>query len=850
MLRATLRSLEAHKARLVLSVVAVAAGIAFLAGTFVFTDTLKKTFEDLFNQVVPDVVVLPEQEFAPDSGPTAAFLPPAALDVVQEVEGVSKASGLVFVGGVVLLDAADDVVGTPGAPSFGSSWSDDEELSPLRLVDGRGPAAPDEVAIDTQALESGGFTLGDTVSLATPGPAIEAELVGVFRYGSSGNLAGATISAFEPPYAQELLLGEPGWSEIDAIAAAGVTQAELAADVEAALQSAGIQNTDVQTGEEYQDQQAADLTEGLGFINTFLLVFAAVAVFVAVFVILNTFSILVARRSRELALLRALGASRRQVTLSVLAEALVVGLVGSLAGLLAGLGLALGLQQLFSAIGAEIPAGGLVVAARTVIVSFAVGVPVTLAAALVPAIRAGRVPPLAAMRDDIALPRRAMTIRVAVGVVLLVLGAAMLAVGLFGGVANGISLVGGGAFALFVAVAVLAAVIARPVVGVIGAPVSLLGAVGRLAVKNAQRDRRRTAATASALTIGLALVSAIGVLGASTSASIDSTIDDAVGSDYVLTTSTFQAFSSEAGDAVEQIDGVGSVQRRGQGVALVEGTESFVSVFTPEDFVAVVDPTMEQGDLNSLAAGAILQAQQSATDDGRGVGDPVELVWPDGPKTYELGGTYSGDDLFASPGPQQGFVISREDFVAAGNPDLDFELYVSAAEGVDPESLRGDIEAAVAPFGVVEVLDQAQFKEDIKGQINQLLTVIYALLGLAVIIAILGIVNTLALSVLERTREIGLLRAVGTTRRQMRQMVMWESVVIALFGAVLGVGLGLVLGAAVRAALDDEGISEFAMPVGIIVTVMVLSAIVGVLAALLPARRASRMNVLDAIATE
>jgi putative ABC transport system permease protein len=849
MLRATLRSLMAHKGRLVLSTIAIAAGIAFLAGTFVFTDTLKRTFEDLFSQVVPDVVLLPEQEFTPDSGPADAALAPAVLDVVEDTPGVARAEGSVFTGGVVILDSDGEVVGVPGAPAFGASWSEDEDLSPLRLSEGRGPTTPDEVAIDSQAFESGGFELGQEVSLATPGPPLEVSLVGVFRYGSSGNLAGATITAFEPTYAQELLLGEPGYSEIDVLAEDGVAQADLAAAVTQSVAAAGFEDISVQTGEEYQDDQAASLTEDLGFINTFLLVFATVAVVVAVFVILNTFSILVARRSRELALLRALGASRRQVSVSVLGEALVVGLVGSALGLLLGLGLALGLQQLFALIGADIPSTGLVIAPRTVVVSFAVGVPVTMAAALYPAIRAGRVPPLAAMRDDITSPSKASRRRSVVGIGMAAVAIALLGTGLFGSVGNPLSLVGLGALLLFVAVAVLAPLIAGPLVGLLGSGVAATGTVGGLAVRNAQRDRRRTAATASALTVGLALVSAIGVLGTSTSASVAETIKDAIGSDYILTTQTFQPFSTEAGDAVEEVEGVGSVARRGLGIAQVEGTESFISVFIPEDFPVVATPTAVDGDL-TLGGGILLQKAGSAEDASRDVGDQIEVLWPSGPATYELGGTFEGDDAFAGPAGDLGLVMSRADYLAADNPDLDYELYVDAEAGVEPSTLREGLEAAVAPFGVINVRDQGEFQDDIEAQVNQLLTIIYALLGLAVIIAILGIVNTLALSVLERTREIGLLRAVGTTRGQMRRMIMWESVVIALFGATLGVALGLVLGVAVQQALKDEGVAVLGLPVGIIVTVFVLSAVVGVLAALVPARRAARMDVLAAIATE
>jgi putative ABC transport system permease protein len=853
-LRATWRTALAHKGRLALSALAVVLGVAFVAGTYVFTDTLQRTFDDLFTTNQPDVVVSPSADGTRAAAGSAASLPASVADVVADVPGVAASAGAVQTTGVTLVDADGEAVGTAGPPTLGVSWSDDERLSPLRLVEGRGPETAGEIAIDADAFESGGFALGDTIRVLTPGPTVEAELVGVFRFGTSGNLAGATLTAFAPAIAQQLLLGDERWSTVQAVAEADLSQQELAERVSEELAEASNATLVVQTGDEVQDEAAQAVTEGLGFVTTFLLVFAGVALFVGAFIIVNTFSVLIARRTRELALLRAVGASRRQVVTSVLVEAFLVGLVGGLLGLLLGIVLAVALRELFGVIGFEIPAGSLVVRPRTIVAALLIGTLLTMVAAWFPARRAGTVPPVAALRDDVVLPSRSLRRRTVVGVVMAVLGATLLAVGLGGAAPGGLGLVGAGILLVFVGVALASAALSGTAMATLGRPF-MSRTVGRLAVRNAQRDRRRTAATAGALMIGLALVTMIGVLGSSASRSVEATISDVVRADYIVGSSTFQPFSPEVGDAVAAVDGVAVVSRlaispaaigdaEAPGAVEVGPTGSFGTGIDPATLERAVALTVDQGTLADLGPGAVAVDLGTADSFDLEVGSTVPITWSTEARDYKVVATYEAS------GPLTGPLVDREEFVQMGLSAQDSTLYVVADDDIDAAGLRPALEEALSGYPNVTVQDQTELVEQISGQVDQVLSLVYALLGLAVVIAVLGIVNTLLLSVLERTREIGLLRAVGTSRVQVRRTVRIEALLIAVYGALLGVGLGLMFGVAIQRAIADEGIDRLAIPWTLIAVVLVVSGLVGVLAAILPARRAANLDVLAAIAAE
>jgi len=831
-LRIAWRSLGAHKLRMALSLLAVVLGVAFVAGTLVFTDTLRSTFEELFGQTETDVVVSPVQEFNTEN--ITGTIPDSVREQVAGVEGVARVGAFVQANGVTIIDGEGDPVGTLGAPNFGVSWGDDAQLSPLRLVEGRGPTNRTEVAIDSQSAESGAIAVGDQVRLVTPGPLLESTVVGIFRYGTSGNLAGATLTAFEPAYAQDLLTAPGEWTEISALADEGVSQEELAQRVRAVVPS----DYQVQTGQEADDEAAAQLSEGLAFFNVFLLVFAVIALFVGTFLILNTFSMLVAQRTKELALLRALGANRRQVTASLLVEAAIVGLLGGALGLLLGVGLAVGLQGLFGAIGLEIPSSGLIIQWQTIVIGLVLGVVVTVVAALLPALRAARVPPVAAMRDDLVLPARSLRVRTIIGSALL----ALAVLGAIGGVASAgdsgsraSAFVGLGALLGLVGAIVLSPSLSGPVVAVLGWPWRR-STVGRLATGNARRNRRRTATTASALMIGLTLVSAIGVLGASTTASTDATVDEVLGADFIITSRTFQPFTTEVSAKAAEVPGVQTVSTVLIEPAQVNGSSA--------EIVGIQAASVIDGSLESVDDGDFIVDSTTAADANVGLGDTVDVLWQGGPEQYRIGGVYEAGPLFS------GFVAARETLVAAGARDQDIQVLIAADPAADAAQVRAGLDAVVEQYPTVQLQDQTEFKEQIRAQINQLLFIVYALLGLAVIIAILGIVNTLALSVVERTREIGLLRAIGISRGQLRSTIRIESLLIAVYGAVLGVVLGVTFGALLQRALSGSGITELAIPWTLLIVVLVLAAVVGVIAAVWPARRAAKLDILQAIATE
>jgi putative ABC transport system permease protein len=846
MLRASVRGLLAHKVRLLLTAVAVVLGVAFVTGSLVFTDTLQRTFNDLFRQTTSDVVITPHQAITSEQATAdgSSTLPASLLRTVEGVDGVLRARGAVLVNGVQVVGKDGKALPTQGAPAFGSTWSDDPDLSPYRLVDGRGPLRAGEVAVDSQTAGKAGLRVGGTVELTTPTTTQHDTVVGIFRFGTTGNLAGASITAFDTRTAQQVLLGgADAYTAIRVKAAPGVSQAELRDRIASALgpQAATLK---IQTGQESADEQAKRITDGLQFFNVFLLVFAGIALVVGCFIILNTFSMLVAQRTRELALLRAIGATRSQVTRSVLFEALAVGLVGSTVGLAVGIGLSVGLRGLFAALGIDLPAGPLVVTAGTVVAAYAVGVLVTLVAAYLPARRAARVPPVAALRVDATPSSRTLRARTIVGVVLLAVGLLALLAGVRGHGDAAPSRVGLGGLLVLVATVVLSPAMSRRVIGVIAAPLARWGTTGRIAVDNARRNPRRTASTASALMIGLALVSAIGVLGASTTASTDAVIDNVVRADFIATNSSFLPLSPDVAATLAATPGVGAVSRVQVVPVQVHGSVTEMSVVDPSTITQMLDVQMVSGSLAGLGLDDLLVDDKTSTSEHLTIGSTVAATFVSGPRTLIVQGVYKSSGAFS------GGVLAKATAEQVGARDLDQAVYVKVAPGADLTATRAAVDRAMQGFPNVTVQDQTQFKQSIRQQINQLLYVVYALLALAVVIAVLGIVNTLALSVVERTREIGLLRALGMDRRQLRRTVRLESISIAAYGTFLGVVVGVLFGVALQRSLVDQGITVLGIPWAVLVTVVVLSVVVGVLAAVWPARRAARLDVLQAITTE
>jgi putative ABC transport system permease protein len=839
MLRATLRSLLARKIRLVLSALAVIVGVSFVTGTLVLTDTLNRTFDSLFSNITKNVSVAVRSVNNVDSTSDANRRPlPAALVTdLAKVNGVRAAVGTVS-GQAVLIDpSTGKAVKTGGAPGLGTNWTGGAATSATEIAQGRAPGAH-EVVVDKGTADRIHLTVGERVSVQAKGQAEQFTLVGTFRTGGQDSLGGAVVTAFSTPDAQRVLLAKDQFSAIHLAAAAGVSQQDLVTRVEKVLP----RGDEAITGAQLADENKGTVQDALGFLSTALLIFAGISVFVGAFIIFNTFTMLVAQRVRELALMRALGASRRQVQTSVQVEAALVGFVGATLGLAFGVGLAQLLHAAMGAFGVVLPAGGMAFLPHTVIIAYAVGILVTSAAAVVPAYKAATVPPIAALRDTYTMAARSLRIRAIVGVLVAVVGAAAVVAGLAG--SGGTTLVGLGAGMIFLGVTALSPVLATPVTRVLGSPLPrLFGATGRLGLQNAMRNPRRTASTASALMIGLALVSAFAIFGQSIKVSVRDTVAGSLGADYYLTTdSPGQGFSGGLARSLAKQPGIQSVTGLRGGPVTVEGKTTPLLAGDPAAVTDLFALKKVDGDL-ALTTGSIAMDADTAAGIGLKVGAPVRVTYPDGPSTLRLIGTFEKNQLIGK------YLVSTSEWSRHSATDLDTLVMANRKPGADPAAVRAAIEATAKPYPNVTVDDQTEFVASQSKQVDQILGIVYVLLALAVIIALFGIVNTLALSVIERTREIGLLRAVGLSRTQMWLVVVLESIVIAVFGAALGVAVGSFLGWALVSALSSQGITSFAYPIGTIFAVLVVGAVLGIAAAVFPALRAARMNVLRAIAT-
>jgi putative ABC transport system permease protein len=840
MFKATIKSLIAHKLRLALTALAVVLGVAFMSGTFVLTDTIKHTFNTLFQQtsVGKDAVV---RAVAPYGGNSTDFnsdrplTPESLLATVQATPGVAAADA--SVGGLVTVLNKAGKPATTHAPTLAFSWLPDRRLSALTLRSGRAPSAPTEMTIDNGTAKKEHFNLGDQLTvIGNQGPR-QYTVVGITGFGSTDNLAGAALAAFTLPTAQAMA-GKPGYvSEIDVAAAPGTSSQTLLAAIGNRLPK----GFEVVTGAEAAAQQANSVSQSLNQFNTILLVFAGIALFVGAFLIFNTFSILVGQRTRELALLRAVGASRRQINASVLGEAFFTGLLGSAVGLGVGVALAAGLYSLLSALGVDLPRSTLQFEARTAIVGLLVGTIVTLVSAVLPAVRAGRIPPAAGLREDAVIQDTSLRRRATTGAAVFLVGVLVLAVGLFA--SAGILAVGVGAAVVFVGVAMLAPFVVKPMVEVLGRPLpALAGVTGQLGKENAGRNPRRTAATASALMVGLALVAAIATLGQSATASFNGLFDKSVKADYVLTASGISTVAPAAETAVGGVPGVtavsgirqanwhlGRVGKQVTGIDAVAGPQ-------------VLNVQIVSGSVRALGQNELLVDNTVAKNDHYRIGEALPMGFvATGVKPVVIGGTYKTNQFLGN------YVISNQ-LLAANVNQVQDQAIALRTTSVGPQ-MTAALEAALHSYGNVKVQTAAQFKSDQKKQLGTILAIVYALLGLSIVIALIGVVNTLALSVMERTREIGLLRAVGMHRRQLKRTIRAESLLVSLIGAILGLVLGVGLGAAVVSALSSSFITTLAIPVPTIIVVLILAAIFGVAAAVWPARRAAKLDVLEAIYT-
>lgn len=839
MVRAVLKGVLAHKLRLFLTAMAVVLGVSFVAGTLVLTDTINKTFDTLFDEISAgtDVSVRAASGFGEDAPPETLrdTVPTSVLDVVRRVPGVQAADGTVS-GYAQFIDEEGKAITTTGAPTLGFNWTD-PGLSPLTLRSGREPQRAGEVVVDAVTAKDHDFALGDKVKVLFRGPTEEFTVVGITGFGEADNLAGATLAIFEETTAQRVFGKVGRFDSVEAKAVEGVSSIELRDRVKGAV-PAGVE---VVTSQQVADESADSVQQALGFLSTALLVFAGISLFVGGFIILNTFSILVAQRTRELALLRALGASRRQVLLSVIAEAFIVGLFASLVGLGLGILVAIGLQSLLKAFGIDLPASGAVVAPRTIIASLLVGVGVTVLSSISPARKASRIAPMAALRGTGVEQGGSLRRRSLVGAVVLGLGAAAMLFGLFG---SGISLVGLGAALVFVGVALLSPLAAGPMARVIGAPFPrIAGMSGKLGRQNAMRNPRRTAATAAALTVGLGLVACVSVLAASIKSSAADIVDEYLAADYIVSTAQFlPSISTDLAPRLARQPELAAVSGLQTGEWRAAGQSRSIYAANPATVGQVLKLEVTAGDLSGLSRGEILVGEDELVDRNLAVGSTLPMTFArTGNQGLRIAGTYAKNQLLGT------YLVSTATFDANFTDRLDFVVLAKARDGVAPAAARAAVERVTADFPNVELRDQAEFKQQQEDQVNQILGLITALLMLSIIIALFGIVNTLALSIFERTRELGLLRAVGMSRRQVRSMIRGESVIIAVLGAVLGLAVGVLFGYAIVGALDEEGIGTVVIPGGQLIGYVILAAIAGVVAAVFPARRAARLDVLAAI---
>lgn len=843
MFKITLASLGAHKRRLAAMFLSIFLGVAFLSGTLVLGDTLQSNFDTLFAEVNggTDVVVRGDTGIDSDFASVQSVIDESIADDVGQVDGVANAVPYVEGYGRI-IGAGGDALGGDGPPTLAANWIDDPALSPYRLVEGRAPEAANEVVINQGAADDGDLQIGDTTTILLPDP-VEATITGIAQFGDEEGLGGVTMALFSLDTAQAYMTGDNLVTSVLVRADDGVSQEALRDSVRSVLPD-GVEAI---TGQERTQQDLDALGDDfLDLFKAFLVVFAGIAMLVASFSIHNTFSILVAQRSRESALLRTVGASRRQILTWVVVEALLLGAVASIAGLFGGLGLAAGLKALFSGFGFALPSGGTVFQASTAVICLVVGIGVTLIAGASPAVKASRVAPLAVLREVNVDRTSASVVRAVAGALLLAGGTAIVLSSVVSGGGN-IGQAGLGALLTILGVAVFGPVIARPAASALGAPLRLRGIAGSLARRNAMRNPRRTAGTAIALMVGVGVVTLFTVFAASIKRSIDESVSSSAQSDLVIQGDNFGsgALTPALATEITALDEVDVAAGIGYGSAILDGSSEDLTVVDPAAAGAVLNLDMTEGSLDGLAPNEIAVLDTVADDEGWEVGTPIEMSFADGAsEQMTVGAIYEVGDLVGQ------YIIPRSTWERHVTQSVDATVLIALADGVDVEQGRAAVETVAERMGGFDVMTRDEFVDEVAGQVDQMLGLIYVMLFLAIVIALMGIANTLALAVRERTSEIGVLRAVGMTRRQVRSMVRWEAALVSVFGTLAGIAVGVFLGwALVRVTADDSGISAIDIPGGQLATIVVVGAIAGVLAGIRPARRAAKLDVLEAVAT-
>lgn len=824
-------------------------GVSFVAGTYIFTDSISSTFNNLFKDVFSgiDVTVRPkEAEF----GQARLAFDATVLDELRDVEGVSAISGGVA-GIAQFLDRDGKPIGGQGPPTIGASWTSEKGLNILTIEEGgRAPERAGEVIMDKSTATTNGFNVGDTVQIVTQVPVETFTITGIATMGEATNLGGATFAGFELTEAQRLFGLPNRLSEINIKAESGVSSETLKDRVAAALPD----TLEAVTGQEQSNEQIEEINQNLGFINTALLAFAGIAIFVGSFIIQNTFRIIVAQRSKELALLRAIGATRAQVVRLVLYEAIGIALLASTLGIFAGLIISMGVRGLMNALGFGIPGGNMTIEPRTVLVSLGVGVVVTLIAALLPAIKASRVAPVEALRENETSgpKRKSMLKRGVSGSLLLAFGAGLTIFGLNGEISQPLYAVGFGVMLMFIAVSTIAPLLSIPLARLIGAPlVHTRGIPARLARDNAIRTPRRTASTAAALMIGVSLVTMLSIMATTLKSEITKILDDSFPADLTVYSTNIgqggpgtSGFSPEVYKLVEEIDElktVVGVRYAFQSVRINGAVQDFFAGVDAQTFSQVMDLSESEGAYEGVQSGGLLVSKKLADNQNWKIGDIATLEFATtGTQQFTVSGIFT--EAFDSD-----LIVSTETYLA-NIPLNDLTmLLIEASDNVEVADAKAKVIETLAGFPQLEVQDKGDLFQTAEEQIDQVLALFWGLLAFAVIIAVLGITNTLMLSISERTRELGMLRAIGMTRAQMRRMIRYESIIIALFGAVLGVVMGAFFAWAVLRALASEGIEGYVVSLTQILLYFVLAIIAGIFAAAWPARKAARMDILKAI---
>ncbi|MGW1759196.1 ABC transporter permease [Streptomyces mirabilis] len=852
-LKTSMRNFFAHKGRMALSAVAVLLSVAFVCGTLVFTDTMNTTFDKLFAATSSDVTISPKtakSDSTPQNGRPDS-LPASVLERAKKAEGVKYAEGAVSSMNVTVVNSANKNMGSStGAPTIAGNWTRND-LRSMEITSGHAPRGPTETMVDADTADKHHLKLGDELRTIAVTGDFKARIVGIATFKVTN--PGAAVVYFDTATAQRELLGTTGrFTNINLSAATGVTNDTLKRNV---ISSIGAGAYKVQTQKEYSDENRSGVGSFMNVIKYAMLGFAGIAFLVGIFLIINTFSMLVAQRTREIGLMRAIGSSRKQVNRSVLVEATLLGIFGSILGVGAGVGLAIGLMKLMSAAGMDLSTRDLTVKATTPVIGLVLGVVVTVLAAYLPARRAGKVSPMAALRDaGTPADGKAGLVRGIIGLVLTGAGTFALFTAAHADKATDGSLVlGAGVVLTLIGFVIIGPLLAGGVVRVISAVLlRFFGPVGRMAERNALRNPRRTGATGAALMIGLALVACLSVVGSSMVASATDELDKSVGTDFIIQGN--QRIVPQAAKAIETTPGLSHVTHYRD----IEAKLTTPDGFSDSDGVTAADPTYAQDLHRKTTAGELTAAygkdsmavgSEFATKHHVKLGDTLTVAFKGGSTAKLKVAAITDDDVVIDQGARYLSTETMRKYLPANRIPPDQIMFASAKDGQEKQAYAA-LKKSMEQYPQYQVRDQTDYKQELKDQIGQLLNMVYGLLALAIVVAVLGVINTLALSVVERTREIGLMRAIGMSRRQLRRMIRLESVVIALFGALLGLGLGMGWGATAQKLLALEGLKVLEIPWPTIIGVFIGSAFVGLFAALIPAFRAGRMNVLNAIATD